>query len=182
MNGERCPLTFPYFLSTLDGTGGWFVRQTTGMTHRRRCGPTVGDFSKFFVIFRPRRWSVFQMTQTLATSQTLGPSDGDLLADFLEHRRQEAFEEIVRRHGGMVMSVCNSVLHNRADAEDAAQAVFLTLAKRASSLRGRSRNRLIWRGHRAVIQSRWPLPGRQERRPGMPRRIPVFIKSGTAAG
>src|SRR3954468_9354309 len=60
-------------------------------------------------------------------------SDSDLLADFIEHHPEPAFAEVVRRHGGLVLSVCRSVLGNTSDAEDAAQAVFLTLALKAKS-------------------------------------------------
>ena len=58
-------------------------------------------------------------------------SDGDLLAEFAERNQEAAFAEVLRRHGGMVLSVCRSVLGNTSDAEDAAQAVFLTLAQKA---------------------------------------------------
>lgn len=77
------------------------------------------------------------MTEATGQLQT-GPSDGDLLAGFLHHCQQESFAQLVRRHGGMVLGVCGSVLHNPADAEDAAQAVFLTLAQRAASLKGQT--------------------------------------------
>ena len=63
-------------------------------------------------------------------------SDGELLAEFLGTRREGAFEELVRRHHPLVFNVCVRVLGRRHDAEDAAQAVFLTLVRRAQSLRG----------------------------------------------
>src|SRR4051812_36978580 len=52
----------------------------------------------------------------------------ELLAEFRSTGRQEPFEEIVRRYAAMVFHVCFQVLKNRHDAEDATQAVFLTLA------------------------------------------------------
>ncbi len=64
---------------------------------------------------------------------TVPQSDSALLAEFAEHRRENAFAEVVRRHGGLVLSVCRSVVENTSDAEDAAQAVFLTLAQKAHS-------------------------------------------------
>ncbi len=52
----------------------------------------------------------------------------ELLAEFRTTGRQEPFEEIVRRYAAMVFHICFQVLKNRHDAEDATQAVFLTLA------------------------------------------------------
>jgi RNA polymerase sigma factor (sigma-70 family) len=52
----------------------------------------------------------------------------ELLEEFRLTGRQEAFEEIVRRYGGMVFHVCYRVTRNAQDAEDATQAVFLALA------------------------------------------------------
>jgi RNA polymerase sigma factor (sigma-70 family) len=75
-------------------------------------------------------------------------SDGDLLREFVEHGRQTAFAEVMLRHGGMVLAVCRSVLGNTADAEDAAQAVFLTLAQKASS--GRTAAPLVGWLHRVA--------------------------------
>jgi RNA polymerase sigma factor (sigma-70 family) len=77
------------------------------------------------------------MSQIRATIS--GPrSDGELLAEFAQDRREASFAEVVQRHGGMVLAVCRSVLGRTADAEDAAQAVFLTLARKAhrSSVQG----------------------------------------------
>jgi RNA polymerase sigma factor (sigma-70 family) len=52
----------------------------------------------------------------------------ELLAEFRSTGQQQPFEEIVRRYAAMVFHVCFQVLKNRHDAEDATQAVFLTLA------------------------------------------------------
>ncbi len=62
-------------------------------------------------------------------------SDGELLQRYLKCRDQAAFTALVRRHGPMVFSVCQSVLRQRDDAEDAFQAAFLILAQKAGSVR-----------------------------------------------
>src|SRR5262249_45479742 len=61
--------------------------------------------------------------------------DRDLLHQFVTARDDEAFAALVRRHGPMVLRVCLQVLDNEHDAEDAFQATFLVLSRKASSVK-----------------------------------------------
>jgi RNA polymerase sigma factor (sigma-70 family) len=66
-----------------------------------------------------------------------GLSDGQLLERFRVRREELAFEVLLRRHGPMVLGVCRRVLQNAHDAEDAFQATFLVLVRKAASLQSR---------------------------------------------
>jgi RNA polymerase sigma factor (sigma-70 family) len=62
-------------------------------------------------------------------------ADGQLVDRFARTRDEAAFAAILRRHGPMVLAVCQRVLGRYQDAEDAFQATFLLLARKAASIR-----------------------------------------------
>ncbi len=64
-------------------------------------------------------------------------TDGQLLECFCNQQEEAAFEGLMRRHGSMVMGVCQRILQNSHDAEDAFQATFLVLVRKAGALMGR---------------------------------------------
>jgi RNA polymerase sigma factor (sigma-70 family) len=68
-------------------------------------------------------------------TQSDSESDAALLARYASLRDEQAFAELMRRHGPMVLAVSSRMLRQRHDAEDVLQAVFLTLASRARGLR-----------------------------------------------
>jgi RNA polymerase sigma factor (sigma-70 family) len=63
-----------------------------------------------------------------------GLGDADLLRRFVADRDEAAFEVLLWRHGAMVLNVCRQVLRHEQDAEDAFQAVFLVLSRKAGSV------------------------------------------------
>ena len=99
-----------------------------------------------------------------------GLSDAQLLERFLTQGDAGAFEALVARHGPMVLSVCRGILRNPHDAEDAFQATFLVLVKKAGTIRGRDAlgGWLHQVAHRVAIQANAAAARRrvQERRAG----------------
>src|SRR5262245_12461947 len=63
------------------------------------------------------------------------PADADLVTRFAQTRDEGAFAELLRRHGPMVLGVCRRILADSHDADDAFQAAFVVLARRAGAVR-----------------------------------------------
>ncbi|MFI5454407.1 MAG: sigma-70 family RNA polymerase sigma factor [Isosphaerales bacterium] len=78
-----------------------------------------------------------QINRLFADGVVTGLSDSQLLERFVGQRDATSFEALVARHGPMVLSVCRGILRDPNDAEDAFQATFLILVKKAGAIRGR---------------------------------------------
>jgi RNA polymerase sigma factor (sigma-70 family) len=95
-----------------------------------------------------------------------GPlTDALLLERFVRRKDENAFAALVKRHGAMVLGVCRRVLRNAQDAEDAAQATFLVLARKAATIR-RADTLAAWlhrTGHNLALKCRRADTCRRER-------------------
>src|SRR5262249_47164678 len=92
-------------------------------------------------------------------------NDGQLLEDYVSRRDEGAFVTLMRRHGPMVWGVCRRVLHSHHDAEDAFQATFLVLVRKAASIQPRQMvaNWLYGVAHQTALNARTTATRRKER-------------------
>jgi DNA-directed RNA polymerase specialized sigma24 family protein len=101
--------------------------------------------------------------------ETRDLSDGQLLHLYSSQHNHEAFTVLLRRHERLVWNVCRCVSRHHQDAEDAFQATFVVLARKAASIRKQDsrlhscfaiskagawpRRRSSWGGRRARYQA-----------------------------
>ena len=111
-----------------------------------------------------------QFVRALRTRACADQTDGQLLSQFLSRRDEAAFVALVRRHGPMVLGVCRRILGNAADAEDAFQATFLVLVRKAHAVRPRELvgNWLHGVAYRTALRAR--APSSEVRRRGPAKR------------
>jgi RNA polymerase sigma factor (sigma-70 family) len=97
-----------------------------------------------------------QLRDMVRTAALTPLSDRELLRRFAERNDHAAFEAVVRRHGPLVLAACRRVLSNPADVEDAFQATFLVLLRKASSIRCHDAvgSWLFGTAHRIAVQAR----------------------------
>ena len=97
-----------------------------------------------------------------------GLSEGQLLRQFAAGDAS-AFDTLLMRHGPMVLGVCRRLLYDHCDVEDAFQATFLVLLRRAGAL-----------GEAEVLQSLAPRRRCSRRRPDPPQREPRWPRNSRA--
>ena len=107
------------------------------ITDRRGTGAWQG-WGGIIVVVRRRDSAVLRQIGTLFNVGTIGDlTDGQLLERFAtdpDEVAELAFSALVERHGAMVWRVCLAILRDEHDAQDAFQATFLVLVRKARSL------------------------------------------------
>jgi RNA polymerase sigma-70 factor (ECF subfamily) len=89
-------------------------------------------------------------------------ADSTLIQQFVAERSENAFATIIHRHGPLVLRACRQVLDNQEDAEDAFQATFIVLARKAASIRKRV-SLAAWL-HRVAVNISWSAKASTARR------------------
>lgn len=104
-----------------------------------------------------------QLRRSALHSDGAGLSDAQLLDCFLADRDEDAFAALMRRHGPMVFGVCRRLLPSWQDAEDAFQATFLVLARKATTIQPRRQvgNWLYGVAYRTALEAQTILAKRR---------------------
>ncbi|HZY85674.1 MAG TPA: RNA polymerase sigma factor [Gemmataceae bacterium] len=115
---------------------------------------------------------VRQLRGALARQDGAGRTEADLWERYVQRRDESAFEALLRRHGPMVLGVCRRILRHEQDAEDAFQATFLVLVRRAASLQspGTIANWLHGVACRTALEARSAAAKRRAKEAAVPPR------------
>jgi len=99
---------------------------------------------------------IHQLERLFGQGTSIGSTEGELLERFVTGRDEAAFEALVARHGPMVLGVCRQMLDDPNDVDDAFQATFLILVRKAGTLRQRDLlgNWLYGVAHRVAARAR----------------------------
>jgi RNA polymerase sigma factor (sigma-70 family) len=102
-------------------------------------------------------------------------ADLQLLRRFAENQDEDAFAELMRRHGPLVLNTCRRILGHEQDAEDAFQAAFLVLARKAASIRkGESVGSFLYGvAYRIAIKERGKIARRRQREQQVEQAMPT---------
>jgi RNA polymerase sigma factor (sigma-70 family) len=113
--------------------------------------------------YEPRGTVLTYLKQVLATADEA--SDGQLLERYRHGSDPAAFADLVRRHGPMVLGVCRRILHDAADADDAFQATFLVLLRKAAAIgRGEAVGSWLYKvAYRTALRARHTAARRRAR-------------------
>src|ERR1043165_8362998 len=111
-------------------------------------------------------WGVIQtMHRAAPPADRANLTDGQLLENYLRGRDEVNLTALVQRHGPMVWGVCRRLLRSHQDAEDAFQATFLVLVRKAASVVPREMvaNWLHGVAHQTALKARATTARRQAR-------------------
>jgi RNA polymerase sigma factor (sigma-70 family) len=105
------------------------------------------------------------LRSALFLRDSAGLTDGQLLTDYISGLDEATLAALVHRHGPMVWGICRRVLRNYHDAEDAFQATFLILVRKAASIESREllANWLYGVAHQTAMKARATAAKRNER-------------------